>query len=281
MKFAANKYNPASPKMPEIRAGEGSEGGHWYVPGPPVECAYEILGVNGKWRSTHLGDARKFGWYPGASSIVRQEHTPMLERWKIRQAVLSALTHPKVGEIKDAEQLFAMIERDAHEQVKQAASRGTAIHKAIETFFVDGTVDMAYEPYITAVRKELHMLSGVDDRHAWRTEVAVVHPYGFGGRVDLVSHELGWVIDFKGKEFGAGDEIKGYPEQCRQLAAYREATTPSARTANIYISRNNPGLVRAFEWSEAESAKAWKEFVVLLTFWQLKNNMPMNAVIAA
>jgi hypothetical protein len=124
--------------------------------------------------------------------------------------VLSALTHPKVGEIKDAEELFLMIERDSHEQVKQAAARGTAIHKAIENFIAEGVVDPQYEPYITAVRRELFLLSGVDDRHAWRTEVAVTHPYGFGGRIDLVSEELGWTVDLKGKEFGVDDEIKGY-----------------------------------------------------------------------
>jgi hypothetical protein len=281
MKLPANSFNPSSPKTPEVRAGEGSEGGHWYMPGPPVQCAYEILGVNGKWRATHLGDARKFGWFPGASSIVRIEAAPQLERWKIRQAVLSALTHPKVGEIKDAEELFLMIERDSHEQVKQAAARGTAIHKAIENFIAEGVVDPQYEPYITAVRRELFLLSGVDDRHAWRTEVAVTHPYGFGGRIDLVSEELGWTVDLKGKEFGVDDEIKGYPEQCRQLAAYREAKVRTSRTANIYISRNHPGLVRAFEWSEEESAKAWKEFCVLLTFWQLKNNMPLRTMQAA
>jgi hypothetical protein len=281
MKLPANTFNPSSPKAPQIRAGEGSEGGHWYVPGPPVQCAYEILGVNGKWRSTHIGDARKFGWCPGASSIVRQEASPGLERWKIRQAVLSALTHPKVSEIKNAEELFVLIERDSHEQVKTAASRGTAIHKAIETFFVDGTVDVQYEPYVTAVRRELHVLTGVDDRHAWRTEVAGCHPFGFGGRVDLYSPELDFVIDFKGKEFGVDDEIKAYPEQGRQLAAYREMVHPKARTANLFISRNHPGLIRSFEWSEQDSVRAWREFRVLLTFWQIKNNFPVLTDLAA
>lgn len=280
MKFPA-KGSTVSPKTPEIRVGEGSEGGHWYVPGPPVQCAYEILGVNGQWRGTHMGDARKFGWFPGASSIVRQEAAPGLERWKIRQAVLSALTHPKVSETKNADTLFALVERDSQEQVKAAAQRGTSIHKAIETFFIDGTVDVHYEPYITSVRKELKLLTGVDDREAWHPEVAVAHPFGFGGRIDLISEPLGWTIDFKGKEFGPDDEIKAYPEQCRQLAAYREAKLPSSRTANMFISRNNPGLVRVREWDESESAKGWREFRVLLTFWQVKNNFPVLTEIAA
>lgn len=279
MKFPA--HGPRSPQVPQIRAGEGSEGGHWYVPGPPVQCAYEVLGVNGKWRGTHIGDARKHGWFPGASSIVRQEAAPALERWKIRQAVMSALTHPKVAETKDADELMALIERDSQEQVKQAASRGTAIHAAIEQFFIDGSINFTYEPYIKAVRHELKMLSGVDDRDAWKPEVAVCHPFGFGGRIDLVSESLGWTIDFKGKEFAQDDEIKAYPEQCRQLAAYREAKHPTSRTANIFISRNHPGLVRTREWDLSESAKGWREFRLLLTYWQLKNNFPIRTELAA
>lgn len=256
---------------PRIRTGEGSEGGHWYADGPPVECVYEVLGANGNWRPCHMGDARKHGYKPGASSIVRQAAAPGLERWKTRQAILSALTHPGVGAIKDTDELVAMIERDSQEQVKVAAARGTAIHKAIETYYTDGSIDPAYEPYITAVRKELYLISGVDSPELWLPEVAGTHPMGYGGRIDLVSRKLAWVIDFKGKEFGIDDEIKGYPNQCQQLAAYREMFCPEARTANIFISRNHPGLVRLYEWSEAESAKAWQEFRVLLTYWQIVN----------
>lgn len=280
MKFSTNSAaRPVVP--PQVRVGEGSEGGHWYIPGDPVTCAYEIMGANGRWRPTTMGDARKFGWVPGASSIVRQEAAPALVKWQIRQAVFSALTHPKVAETKDADELIALVERDSQEQVKQAATRGTAIHAAIERFFIDGSVDPAYEPYIKAVRHELKMLSGVDDREAWKPEVAVCHPFGFGGRIDLVSHELQWVIDFKGKEFGPDDEIKAYPEQCRQLAGYREAKVPKARTANLFISRNHPGLVRAREWDDSESVKGWREFRLLLTYWQVKNNFPVLTELAA
>jgi hypothetical protein len=194
---------------------------------------------------------------------------------------MAALTHPRASSVTDADELVAMIEKDSQEQAKQAAARGTEIHAAIEDWFKWGEEGWevhyreAVTPYIDAVKAELHKLTGRDDRFLWRTEVAAVHPHGFGGRIDLVSEELGWVIDFKGKEFGPNDDVRAYPEQCRQLAAYREMVCPKARTANIFISRNNPGLVKTVEWNEADSAKGWREFRVLLTYWQLKNGLPI------
>lgn len=280
MKFPAKGFE-SPPEVPQIRMGAGSEGGHWYVPSTPVQCAYEILGANGNWRAVNMRDARKFGWHPGCSSITRQEAAPALVKWQVKQGILAALTHPKASQIKDADELLRVIELDSQEQVKKAASKGTAIHAAIETFYATGNVDTDYEPYVTGVRKILHALTGVDDRAAWQTETAACHPFGFGGRVDLYSKELNCTVDFKGKDFAKDDDVKAYPEQARQLAAYRELVCPGSRCINLFISRNNPGLVREREWNESETVKAWNEFACLLTFWQIKNDFPLLTRLAA
>jgi len=224
-----------------------------------------------------MRDARKYGWVPGCSSISRLEAAPALERWKLKQAVLSALTHPKVREIKNVDELLEMIEKDSQEQVKVAASKGTAIHKAIETFYQTGEVDPNYEPYIKAVRKALYELTGVDDREAWQTEVAAVHPMGFGGRVDLFSKPFGITVDLKGKEFGPETKVTAYPEQGRQLAAYSRMVCPGSRCINLFISRNVPGLVKPYEWDMVDITQSWNEFICLLTFWQCKNHFPIGA----
>ncbi len=260
---------------PQFRVGEGSEGAHWYRPGPPVDCAYEILGANGKYRPTTLRDARLHGLVPSVSTISRLEAAPQLTRWMVRQGIMSALTHPRAATVKSADDLVDMIEKDSQEQAKAAAARGTEIHAQVEGWVLRGTFEEWSTPYVVSVAEALHRLTGVDDRSKWRTEVAATHPYGFGGRIDLVSDELGFVVDLKGKEFGAQDEVRAYPEQCRQLAAYREMVLPKARTANVFISRNNPGLVRTVEHNESDSARGWKEFVCLLTFWQVRNNLPI------
>jgi hypothetical protein len=57
-----------------------------------------------------------------------------------------------------------------------------------------------------------------------------------------------------------------------QLAAYRVGLgMPDARCANIFVSRNTPGLVKIIEWDQADLKRGWEMFHSLLTFWQIKN----------
>lgn len=264
----------AALQLPQIRVGAGSEGGHWYVPTSPPQCAYEILGANGAWRACNMKDAKKYGWYPGVTTIAGQEKAPALENWKVKQGILSALTHPKATEIADYDLLIDTILKDSKEQAKKAAEAGTRIHKAIEVYFETGCVENVYKPYVESVCAVLHQLTGVDERALWQTETTACHPFGFGTRVDLFSKSLGVVVDFKGKEFGPDDRVSGWPEQARQLAACREMVLPGARCINLYVSRNHPGLVKPYEWDESDLVKAWDEFRALLHFWQVRNSFP-------
>ena len=261
--------------QPEVRMGTGSESAHWYAPGDPVQCAYEILGANGKWRNVNMRDARKYGWLPGVSSITRIETAPGLERFKRKQIMYAALTHPEVENIKDHNELFRVLEKDGAAQVKKAAEDGTAIHKAVETYIQTGLVDTDYAEHITAARKALAELIGVDDRTKWTVETAAIHPYGVGGRSDCHSSEFNIVVDFKSREFAPGQKLDIYPNQGQQLAAYREMLgLPSARAVNVYLSRNHPGECQVHEWDQDKLAKHWREFRALLQFWQIKNNFP-------
>ena len=83
----------------------------------------------------------------------------------------------------------------------------------------------------------------------------------------------GIVLDSKTKEFDEDDKVVGYDENCMQLAAYRNGLgLPKARCANVFISRNKPGLVKVVEWSEADLEKGWKMFSLLVQLWRIKNN---------
>ncbi len=262
--------------QPQFRVGEGSEGAHWYRPGPPVDCAYEILGANGKYRPTTLRDARLHGLVPSVSTISRLEASPGLEKWKVRQGIMSALTHPRAASVTDADELVSMIEKDSQEQAKAAAARGTEIHAAIEGFFGTFIIESTYVAHIEAVLDELNRLTGVSPVTVnWRTETAACHPFGYGGRIDLHSTELEWVVDLKTKDFGPTDEVKAWPNQCRELAAYRAMVCPTARAANVFISRTHPGLVRVVEHNTSDLERGWKEFVLLLSFYQVRNNLPI------
>ena len=53
---------------------------------------------------------------------------------------------------------------------------------------------------------------------------------------------------------------------------YTRDGVPEARCANVFISRDTPGLVVIHEWAEGDILKGWSMFLRLLEFWQIKNN---------
>ena len=73
----------------EMKAGPAKEGGHWYTKdGFLVE---EIKGANGKMRRPNVRDARKHGFVPGVTTIIRAAAAPHLQRWKEEQLVKAML----------------------------------------------------------------------------------------------------------------------------------------------------------------------------------------------
>jgi len=249
--------------------GRAQEGGHWYTrTGAP---AYEIPAATGAMRPVTLRDARKLGLLPGVSSILAMEAKPMLEAWKISQALMSALTLPRLpGESDDA-----FIERartDSKEQARKAAERGTQLHAAIQGSF-DGAPTAAEDiPYVEGVRAWIGQRYGLA---GWTAECSFAHPHGYGGKSDLHHLKIPVVLDIKCKDFGEDKRAKdlAWPEHCMQLAAYREGHgIPKADCANVFVSTRVPGLVVVREWDDEELADGWAAFQCLLKLWQIRKD---------
>lgn len=254
--------------MNDLKTGRGSEGGHWYT--RSGECCYEIRGANGNMRSVTLRDARKLGLVPGFSSIAAMEAKPQLERWKIEQALMSALTLPRVENETD-QQFMQRAREDSHEQSRRAAERGTHIHAAIQGYFEGKPVAAEDAPYVFKFAGWLSQyFAGVGN---WTPERSFAHQLGYGGKVDLSSWDA--VIDFKCKDFGPEKQPGdlAYPEHCMQLTAYSHGLRlPNARKVNVFISTREPGLICVREWEQAESDQAWEAFRCLLKLWQIRRN---------
>jgi hypothetical protein len=239
-----------------------SEGGHWYD--RTGAACHTIIGANGKERPTTLRDARKHGYCPSVTTIIKCAAAPALERWRRDQMMQAALTLPRL----DGEAEAAWISRvwtDSGETSRKAAERGTAIHAAIQG---------AYEgfgstKYIEHVNGAMAVVSEWHER-VWTPERSFAHKLGFGGKVDLSG--LGHVLDFKSKEFDVSTDLNTYDEQAMQLAAYREGLgMPQARAAIVYVSVTTPGLARLIEIPEEELKRGWKMFLHLLNYWKVKN----------
>lgn len=238
--------------------------------------AYEVPSADGKKMITpDIRHAKKLGLVPSVTTIIQEAAKPGLERWKITQGILSALTLPRV----ESESLDAFAERamkDSQEQAKKAAEKGTAIHAAIQQAYQTGqrTTGEPYFDYVNAVAIAIE--NEFPPSLKWQSEASFASILGFGGKTDLcrANEEDEVVIDFKTKEFGEEAKKLAWDEHCIQLAAYRMGLElPKAVCANVFVSVNNPGLVYIHEWSEEELQRGWKMFKALLDYWYARTGL--------
>ena len=119
--------------MAEERLVKSSSGSHWYTPSgqPCYEVPYADKKRAGLMRPTTLADAKKMNLRPSVTTILSTIHKQGLENWIIEQAMMSCLTLPRLDGESDA--LFInRLREDAKSTAREAASLGTATHRAIE-----------------------------------------------------------------------------------------------------------------------------------------------------
>lgn len=240
-----------------------SDAGHWYSrSGAPT---YTILGKNGKIRNTTLRDARQHDLVPSVTTILNVAAKPALTKWLQGQVLMAALTLPKIASESEEEYIERIIE-DSKAQGRAAADAGTDIHTSIQGFY-EGKGTGRHEPHVLACHKALEEAYGAQD---WIAERAFAHELGYGGKCDL--HADGIVVDVKTKDFSDPAKVDAYDEHMMQLAAYRVGLgMPTARCANVFISRSVPGLVTVHHWSEEALSRGFSMFVKLLEYWQMRN----------
>jgi len=250
-----------------------AESGHWYD-AKTAEPRYTVPNKSkpGEFRATTIRDAKANGYVPSVTTITRAcLPAPGLEMWKMDQTIMSALTLPVI-EGETLEDRKERIKTDAKEQATKAAEFGTNVHTAIERFMAGQTVEPEFEPFCIAALAELEKEIPGFTLEKCEAERSFVHsslPYG--GKVDLHSRDLNFVLDFKTKSFGPTDKVQPYDEQFIQLAAYKEGLSMllSARVLNVFISTTTPGLVRIVEHDPAKHEKWWSAFKSMFETWQI------------
>ena len=245
-----------------------SESGHYYYPdGRP---AYTIIGKNGKERATTLRECKSLGLFPSVTTVLNILAKPGLERWKLNQVLLSAMTLPiNTERVETLDEYAARVIEDAAEQGHAAAERGTQIHGSIERMFQGLMYPPEDAPFVEAI---LHALDPIG-HFEWAAEKSFAATEGYGGKVDLhTASGRGIVIDFKGKDFtrDTPESKLVWPEQGYQLAAYRRGLgLPGAECYSIYFARNTPGLAITYRWPEAKLQGGEEIFMATLKLWKL------------
>ena len=239
-----------------------SESGHWYLPnGSP---AYRVVGKNGKERNTTVKDAREHGLLPSVTTIIGCAARPALDVYKQQQAILAALTLPRLeGELE--QDWLSRVVTDSKEHAKQAAERGTQIHGVIEAFY-EGIYIPELPPYVRVVESTINEHFGPQ---LWVSEKSFAKG-GYGGKCDLIDKNC--VIDFKTTEKDL-DKLDYYFDHQMQLSAYRQGfDMPNARCAIVYVNalQNKAKLI---EIPEDDLRIGWECFTHLLAFYRAKNKL--------
>jgi hypothetical protein len=241
-----------------------SDTGHYYYrDGRPC---YTVIGKNGKERNTNIRDARKLDLVPSVTEVMKLIAKPGLEKWKYKQVLLSALTLTRgIGETDGA--FIERILADAQEQSRVAAEKGTMIHGAIERTLLKLPVDPDFAPYANTALAGLEFYLGIPNLYGQcEAEKSFADLRGFGGKIDLHSKSLNFVVDFKGKDFKDNSKALTLPDNKIQLAAYAEGVgMPMARLINVFVSREVVGLIQIEEHDK--NSKWFGIFMSMLSLW--------------
>lgn len=246
-----------------------SEAQHWYhQDGTPC---YTVIAKNGEPRPTTLRDGKKLGLVPSVTTIIKLLANTGLDYYKQEQTILACLTLPKHAEESDDDYISRIIV-DSKSHAKNAADDGTKIHTSIESYYLGSwdLVDIAHQETVLAADAALTEQFGKQD---WVPEKTFAKD-GFAGKTDLSAD--GIIVDTKTKEMDVGDKPAIYDSYPMQLAAYRVGLgMPDARGANLFVSRNNPGVVVVKEYTPEELDRGWKMFQLLKELFYAKTGLPI------
>jgi hypothetical protein len=241
-----------------------AESTHWYTrDGAPM---YTVPSKkDGSPRNTTLRDARELNLIPSVTTILNIAAKPGLTVWLQEQAILAALTLPRDEDEPESVWLKRVVQ-DSKQQAKDAADKGTEIHEAIQSYY-EGKKESKYPFHVSSC---VNIIKSHYGDVKWVAEQSFGHELGFGGKCDMHTTDAGGiVIDIKTKEFTDVTKPLWY---LLQIAAYRVGLgIPTARCANVFVSRTDPELAVVKEWEEDDLQRGWEMFTHLLAYWQLKN----------
>lgn len=221
---------------------------HWY---DPIEkrLVSTVPSANGKGLvKATLTHAKKFGYFPGATTYLDVVHKWGLFNWAKKQVALAGAYNKDDKLREENPEAWAAKTLDiAQDLMDQAPDLGSKIHRAIERYnkaLVSGdpfkTVDPEIEPYLLCYRKLMHR----EEITPLQSEFVVADKeFGIAGLVDLHAHigrEKNAIIDFKTTKFKYGknnDEPWVDISHGAQLASYAMAFDRSLKRPliNIYM----------------------------------------------
>jgi hypothetical protein len=244
---------------------------HWYQrDGQPL---HTVLSAKGEPRPTTLRDARKLDLLPSVTNILGVIAKPELTAWLQEQAVMAALTLPRIaGETEDA---FAKrVVEDSLTTRDGAADFGTAFHHGAERIAQTLEVDQAdlLSAWLNRYR-DWFQENVVTCR--WTEQRVVSNQFGYAGTADLlIEHKVHGLclVDLKTMKINPKYKMKPYSTWAYQLAAYRKALGVEARCINLIVNSVTPETPIEHVWGEAEMDAGSRAFMAARELWVIEKD---------
>ena len=171
-------------------------------------------------------EAQEMNLLPSVTTILQMMAKPELEAWKLEQAIMAALTLPRLDN-EPIDNFAKRVIADMERQSTEAAEFGSQIHAAIAAHLMgDIPAIRALPETVMPWLAEFIKWQDTIGLIVYATEFVVVNEYhGYAGTLDLHG-KIDWpgigecIVDFKTQKVKNGKPVF-YPEWGMQLAAYR------------------------------------------------------------
>ena len=244
---------------------------HWY--GIDGRAVHSVLSGKREPRPTTLRDARKLALLPSVTNILGVVRKPELEVWLQEQAVLAALTLPRIEGEAEGEFAKRVVE-DARSQSRAAMAFGTALHKGAERVARGEAVDQsdAVAPWLEFFRQ---WFQANCVRLVWTEQVLVNRELGYAGTADLLMEHQAYgltLVDLKSQHIRGKAGPATYRTWGYQLAAYRAALGQKVTCMNLIMNSKEPHAPVEAPWSEATMEVNWRGFCAARELWVVEKN---------
>ena len=253
---------------------------------PTGEPFYEVPYADPKkgMRRATLADARKVGALPGPTTILKVLAKPELQSWLIEQAVLAVLTTPRKRNLAtgsfesddDFVNRVLKVEKIQDQERDIAATRGTAIHAAMEAYFTGQPVPEEMKAWIMPAAK------AICEHGTLVCSEKVLIGDGYGGRCDLILENTDFWQIWDLKSTKKLPEKGSWMEHVIQLSAYAAAwkimvlnsdlAKKHIQTFNCYVSSIEPGKFIIWKNPDGWIEDYEEAFVPAMKLWRRLNN---------
>lgn len=254
------------------------ESQHWYDrQGNPV---YQVPSADGKSMvNPDIRHARKLGLLPGFTSVNKVLYSFGLERYKIRQGILAALTLPR-NEGEDDESYFKRLDEDRQAHAKGRAAEGTDLHKAIEQFLRGETYDTRWHPHVSNTVKLLHTLGQnfvADFKSKETCKGKKDYELFYDDHImQLACYKRGvarklLTVEYDGRQFST-ETTFGHPlGYGGKVDCHSGMVNGGAALVSIIIPVDDASDIRHKVWTQEEEQRGLDMFDSALRLWCLKN----------